>query len=143
LFYETFYINKYLKYINISTTVSFLILLKTNILAWQQQFNWESFNSVFFLMAGKQLVLVTNLYRRFNWKIKRISHGQTQYFFIWLLHASQPVVFYVRPCQIGIVLSVNSSLTNLGTYSQKTHKPKTKTQLFYDKNNALYKHLYI
>ena len=26
----------------------------------------------------------------------------------------------VRPCQIGILLSVNSSLTNLGTYSQ-TH----------------------
>ena len=25
----------------------------------------------------------------------------------------------------------------------KTHKPKTKTQLFYDKNNALYKHVYI
>jgi len=25
----------------------------------------------------------------------------------------------------------------------KTHKPKTKTQLFYDKNNALYIHLYI
>jgi len=27
----------------------------------------------------------------------------------------------VRPCQIGILLSVNSSFTNLGTYSQK-HK---------------------
>jgi len=40
----------------------------------------------------------------------------------------------LRPCRIGILLSVNSSLTNLGTYSQK---PKTKTQLFFDKNNAL------
>ena len=25
----------------------------------------------------------------------------------------------LMPCQIGVLLSVNSSLTNLGTYSQK------------------------
>ena len=41
----------------------------------------------------------------------------------------------IMPCQIGILLSVNSSLTSLGTYSQKTHNTKTKTHLFYDKNN--------
>ena len=45
----------------------------------------------------------------------------------------------IRPCQIGILLSVNSSLTSLGTYSHKKHKPEMKTQLFYNKNNALYK----
>ena len=31
----------------------------------------------------------------------------------------------VRPCHIGILLSVNTSLTNLGTYSQKhTHRKR-------------------
>jgi len=48
--------------------------------------------------------------------------------------------FAIRPCQIGILLNVKSSLINLGTYSQK-HKQKTKTQMFYDKNNALLKML--
>jgi len=33
---------------------------------------------------------------------------------------------YLRPCQIGILLSVNSSLTNLGTYSQKHTNRKRK-----------------
>ena len=46
--------------------------------------------------------------------------------------------FAIRPCQIGILLNVKSSLINLGTYSQKQ---KTKTQMFYDKNNALLKML--
>ena len=32
----------------------------------------------------------------------------------------------IRPCQIGILLSVNSSLTNLGTYSQKHTNRKRK-----------------
>ena len=36
----------------------------------------------------------------------------------------------MRPSQTGILLSVNSSSTNQCTYSQKTHKPKTKTQSF-------------
>ena len=29
-----------------------------------------------------------------------------------------------------------------GTYSQRTHKPKTKTHIFYDKNNALFIYLF-
>jgi len=33
---------------------------------------------------------------------------------------------YIRPCQSGILLSVNSSLTNLGTYSQKHTNRKRK-----------------
>ena len=36
----------------------------------------------------------------------------------------------VRPCQIGILLSVNSSLTNLGTYSQKHTNRKRKHKYF-------------
>ena len=43
----------------------------------------------------------------------------------------------IRPCQIGILLRVNSSLINLRYLFTKTHKPKTKKQMFYDKNNAL------
>ena len=48
----------------------------------------------------------------------------------WIHRKKKPVLLYlpihtsgslsvVRPCQIGILLSVNSSLTNLGTYSQQ------------------------
>jgi len=36
----------------------------------------------------------------------------------------------VRPCQIGILLSVNSSLINLGTYSQKHTNRKRKHKCF-------------
>jgi len=34
--------------------------------------------------------------------------------------------YWLRPCQIGILLSVNSSLINLGTYSQKHTNQKRK-----------------
>ena len=37
----------------------------------------------------------------------------------------------IRPCQIGILLSVNSSLTNLGTYSQKHTNRKRKHKYMY------------
>ena len=53
--------------------------------------------------------------------------------------------FIIRPCQIGILLSVNSSLTNLGTYSQKhTHRKRkhnyftTKAMLDRKKISSLY-----
>jgi len=53
---------------------------------------------------------------------------------------SSKYICHIRPCQIGIVLSVNSSLTNLGTYSQK-HTNRKRQHLFYYKNNALYIYL--
>ena len=36
---------------------------------------------------------------------------------------------YIRPCQTGILLSVNSSLTNLGTYSQNIHTKQENTNI--------------
>jgi len=53
----------------------------------------------------------------------------------WLLPVSGeyihvPTLFPFRPCQIGILLSVNSSLTNLGTYSQKHTNRKRKHKYF-------------
>jgi len=39
-------------------------------------------------------------------------------------------ILNIRPCQIGILLSVNSSLTNLGTYSQKHTNRKRKHKHF-------------
>ena len=46
----------------------------------------------------------------------------------------------VRPCQIGILLSVNSSLTNLGIYSQKRTNQKRKHKYFTTKTmHYLYK----
>jgi len=46
----------------------------------------------------------------------------------------------VRPCQIGILLSVDSSLTNLGTYSQK-QKTENENTFILRQNNALYIYL--
>jgi len=43
------------------------------------------------------------------------------------------ILFYFRPCQIGILLSVNSSLTNLGTYLQKHTNRKRKHIYFMTK----------
>jgi len=37
---------------------------------------------------------------------------------------------YIRPCQIGILLSNNLSLTNLGTFSQKHTNQKGKHKYF-------------
>ena len=45
-----------------------------------------------------------------------------------------------RPCQIRILLSVNSSLTNLGTFSPKHTNRKRKTQLFYENNSRILYH---
>jgi len=55
------------------------------------------------------------------------------------LHIRRGVLWFtLRPCQIGILLSVNSSLTNLGSYSQKHTNRKRKHKYFYYRNNALF-----
>ena len=49
------------------------------------------------------------------------------------LHSTEMVFIKkntIRPCQIGILLSVNSSLTNLGTYSQKHTDKERKHNYF-------------
>ena len=47
----------------------------------------------------------------------------------WKRRSYQPC-FVIRPCKIGILLSVNSSLTNLGTYSQKHTNQQRKHNYF-------------
>jgi len=46
--------------------------------------------------------------------------------------------FAIRPCQTGILLSVNSSLINLGTYSQKHTNRKRKHKCLRQKQCIIY-----
>jgi len=46
--------------------------------------------------------------------------------------------FSIRSCQIGIFVKRQLKFDKPRYLLTKTHKPKTKTHLFYDKNNALY-----
>jgi len=52
--------------------------------------------------------------------------------------APQSWLCLFRQCQIGILLSVNSSLTNLGTYSQKQTKNENTNVLRQKTMNYLY-----
>jgi len=52
-------------------------------------------------------------------------------------------VQHIRPCQIGMLLNVNLSLTNLGTYSQKHTNQKRKHNFLRQKQCILYTCIYL
>ena len=54
------------------------------------------------------------------------------------INRSRRTPYTVRPCQIGILLSVNSSFINLGTYSQKHTNRKRKHNYFTTKTMHIY-----
>jgi len=68
----------------------------------------------------------------YKWYFVKYSYQQNHILNIQqsFLRTAGNNLHYIRPCQIGILLSVNSSLTNLGTYSQKHTNRKRKPSYF-------------
>ena len=110
-----------------------LTYVKSEVYVWNNSFFAYCVKSFCALRTVKSPPMNTAYERRSpSFSTIYLSWGFTTFVKLWLQNnmCGHTIVSSIRPCQIGILLSVNSSLTNLGTYSQKHTNRKRKHKYF-------------